>query len=86
MESKVSPVKTLSNHQQVTQTRIQALKYLDVLRTNKSSLEKQMDAKIQGLQHQLDLLEKEKAEKMAEFDQEIQSWTTKEVELQAQVA
>eukprot|EP00973_Karenia_brevis_P075328 10464491-Karenia_brevis.AAC.1 len=45
-----------------------------------------MDAQIQGLQHQLDLLLKEKEEKIAEYDLEIQSWTTKEVELQAQVA
>eukprot|EP00973_Karenia_brevis_P005346 729635-Karenia_brevis.AAC.1 len=86
MESKVTLVKTLSNHQQVTQTRIQALKYLDTLRTNKTSWEKKFDGQIQTLQTQLESLQKQKEDKMEEIELDIQTWTTKELALQAQLA
>eukprot|EP00973_Karenia_brevis_P030737 4238661-Karenia_brevis.AAC.1 len=49
-------------------------------------MERDMDAQIQSLQQQLDVLHKQKEEKVEAYDLAIQTWTTREVELQAQDA
>eukprot|EP00973_Karenia_brevis_P019508 2676255-Karenia_brevis.AAC.1 len=49
-------------------------------------MEKDMDAQIQNLQQQLDALQKQKEEKVEAYDLAIQTWTAREVELQAQDA